>query len=175
MSWYNELHDGDLPATEEWARIPGYPGYHASTTGVIKSKRGRISVRIDRSGNHYVQLWKGGKAKYHTVGRLVLLTHVGPPPPGTQCCHGPKGRSNHSIDNLSWGTPSKNNGKDRKRDGTLPSGEQHGNAKLSRSEVAEIKTRLKRGDERKQIAKEYRVSKSTIDHIATGRSWHESN
>jgi len=50
-------------------------------------------------------------------------------------------------------------------------GDQHPNSKLTEAQVAEIKRRLRDGAVKRALARELGVSKATIQHIATRRSW----
>jgi predicted XRE-type DNA-binding protein len=61
------------------------------------------------------------------------------------------------------------------RDGSAK-GENHGQAKLTESEVLEIKSLAKNSDmSRKRIAQKYNVSKSAINSIINNRSWRYLN
>lgn len=81
----------------------------------------------------------GGNTHSHNIGRLVLLAFVGPPPPSHECCHGPAGKLNDRLPNLSWGTKSKNKGEDQRRDGTLVEGEKQWNSKLTTKDIVTIR------------------------------------
>lgn len=165
--------------------IPGFPDYFASDEGEIFSLKRMMSDRQsdkirmrklkqgkDNTGyGNYVVLYKEpNKRKNERVFRLVLLTFVGPPPPGMECCHGPKGRSNHSLKNLSWGTHSKNCKEDKRRDGTLLEGTRHPQAKLTEDQVQKIRE-LRDKHSQSEIANKFGVSKSTVKHIQRNRSW----
>jgi hypothetical protein len=108
-------------AVELWRPIPGYEGrYEASDQGRVRSvnrvvicgrggaqrRRGRILKQYkERDGYLTVPLGSRNKKSVH---RLVLLAHVGPPPPGHECCHGDGVRSNNRLSNLRWGTRPEN-------------------------------------------------------------------
>jgi hypothetical protein len=50
-------------------------------------------------------------------------------------------------------------------------GERHGRAKLTASEVAEIRTKRANGSKQQVLADEYGVSKSLIGQICNGEVW----
>lgn len=50
-------------------------------------------------------------------------------------------------------------------------GETNPQAKLTRKDVIEIKTRLKRKESRRLIAADFDVTKSAINQIASGKNW----
>ncbi|MGB3205459.1 MAG: HNH endonuclease [Crinalium sp.] len=76
-------------------------------------------------------------------------------------------------DHLSIGTISDNNqDKTRKGRNNVPKGCKHPNAKLSESQVREIKALLKeKMISYGEIGKMYKVAKGTIQKIAEGRTW----
>lgn len=84
--------------------------------------------------------------------------------------HGPAGRLDNSLSNLSYGTPTENNGRDRLRDGTLPRGSRQGNSKLTEGDVLAIRSRCAAGERAIDLAQEYGVSQWTI-YDSRNRSW----
>jgi hypothetical protein len=84
------------------------------------------------------------------------------------CCHGPNGVLDNSVGNLCWGTPSKNSGEDKLRDGTDNRGTKHAMARLTEWQVIAI---LADSRPYQKIADNYGVSKPTITAIKTGRNW----
>ena len=98
-----------------------------------------------------------------------MLAWNGPTPSGLMILHGEKGGLDNSVANLSFGTGSKNQGEDRRRDGTLPCGEKHGRAKLTEEQVREIRSRS--GNSITALAKEYGVSQRSIYGIINGITW----
>ena len=59
------------------------------------------------------------------VGRVVLETFIGPCPAGMECCHGNGNYHDNRLENLRWGTK-QDNSDDRRRHGTLPTGDRNG-------------------------------------------------
>jgi hypothetical protein len=69
----------------------------------------------------------------------VASALIEPCPRGMECCHGPNGKADDSLANISWGTKAENNGPDKVRGGTdSPRGERNGQARLSDQEVVEL-------------------------------------
>lgn len=113
--------EGAVMDTEQWADIPGFDGYQASTHGRVRSflrwgSRGgkieeprikKLTKRVSPSGlvgGVYTALVSGGKNYHRPVHRLVLEAFVGPRPEGMQACHYDKDATNNHIDNLRWDT-----------------------------------------------------------------------
>lgn len=55
--------------------------------------------------------------------------------------------------------------------GSLKKGEANGNARLSESDVLEIRARCTAGDNKKNIANEFGVTRDTIFRIARRDTW----
>jgi hypothetical protein len=87
-----------------------------------------------------------------------------------ECCHNDGNPNNNHLSNLRWDT-SKNNHADKVRHGTTNRGERCGTAKLTQSQVDEI-----RQDNRLQrlIAADYGVHQNTISRIKNGKRWTHS-
>jgi hypothetical protein len=169
-----------LHEEEVWRPIAGYEGfYEVSSHGRVRSldritshghrRRGAV-LRPDtqKRGHQSVRLCKNHEIEKRLVHRLVLEAFVGPCPEGMECCHGPAGVLDNSVGNLSWGTKSKNNGEDKRRDETDNRGMKHAMARLTEWQVINILA-----DDRpyQKIADDYGVSKPTITAIKTGRNW----
>lgn len=180
---------------ELWKPIPGFDGYEASTHGRIRSwirpgGRRRVEPLVLKhkvsNGYHLVGLCRNSRVHSMTVHQLVLMTHVGPRPPGLQCRHFPDPtRSNNRVDNLSWGT-AKENADDRAVHGTvlrgaesvpakrpeLFRGRQNGRAKLNESSVAEIRRAYSTGLFTPiMVADLYSVSLTVACSVVCGKSW----
>ena len=113
--------------TELWKEIPGWEGYYqASNLGQVcsmnrevqkKNKAGKIcsyklSGKVLRPKWHQkyarVTLTKNNQPKSYTVHKLIALTWLGECPLGLQVLHGIYGHTNNEVENLSYGTASKN-------------------------------------------------------------------
>jgi hypothetical protein len=174
---------------EIWRPINWAPGYEVSSVGRVRSldrevavtaNKGKIkrrSAHVKRRKGRVLRLGIGRYASAVVAGRcclvhrLVAEAFIGPCPEGHIVCHGPGGPLDNCLENLSYGTPSQNNGADRLRDGTLPRGERSGSSRLTETQVIAIKRRLMAGESRASLGREFGVRPENISHIAVGRSW----
>ena len=113
--------------------------------------------------------------------RYALERFAGPCPDGFEACHAPAevcgNRHCFSPAHLRWGTP-KANMADRVADGTLfrPRGTANGEAKLTDSDVLEIRRRYAAsGISQSQLAAEFGVSKGQISFIVRRKCWAHLN
>lgn len=175
--------------TETWRPISWAPDYEVSDHGRVRSLDREVGVvandsEIKQRSAHtqkrrgrVLRLGIGRYASANVAGKQVLVhrlvaeAFIGPCPDGHIVRHGPGGPLDNHISNLSYGTPSDNNGADRLRDGTLPRGSKAGMSKLTEEQVIEIKRRLLLGETRASLGREFGVRPENISHIATGRSW----
>lgn len=164
--------------TERWLPYPGYAGfYEVSDRGNVMSlpretTRGKLlKAQISSKGYRQVGLSKYGKVTIRRVGRMVLETFDKPCPPGHEACHGPGGQLDDSLDNLSWGTASKNQGEDRVRDGTDNRGERNVRSKLTGAIVLECRRRYATGESQVALAREFSVSPESMNAAICGRTW----
>jgi hypothetical protein len=175
--------------TEIWKPIAWAPGYEVSNKGRVRSVDREVFITANRIGvkrRPAHQRVRKGKVlalsveRYAYVGilrrkawvhQLVAEAFLGPRPDGHIVCHGPGGPLDNRVENLSWGTYSKNLKEDRLRDGTLPLGSRNTSAKLNEAQVIEIKRRTAAGESRASLARAFGVRPETISHIALGRNW----
>jgi hypothetical protein len=148
----------------EWVDIPGYPGYAVTATGEIRGPRKILKQMSTDLGHRFVS---AGYGKSLWVHHAVLFAFVGPRPEGQECRHLDGNPANNSLDNLRWGTRLENM-RDKATHGTEPRGEERVNAKLTTSQVAQIRL-----DERphRVIAREYGVAHSIVGGIQRGQRW----
>ncbi len=120
--------------SEEWRDITGYEGYQVSDLGRVRSLdrivpygkgsskrlKGKILKPSDYKSRPYqaIPLSVESKPKLYRVHRLVTRAFLGPCPDGYEVCHGPHGKLDNRLSNLSYGTKSQNQ-LDRYRDGTI--------------------------------------------------------
>jgi hypothetical protein len=175
--------------TEIWKPIAWAPGYEVSDQGRVRSLDREVAVAASRGEfkKHpaHTKIRKGkvlspGLGRYASVNvagkqclvhRLVAEAFIGPCPDGHIVCHGPGGPLDNRLENISYGTHSKNTGEDRRRDGTIPRGSRSGSAKLNEEQVLEIKRRTAAGESRASLARAFGVRPENISHIALGRNW----
>lgn len=175
--------------TETWKAIDWAPGYEVSDQGRVRSLDRPVPVVANtkdkkcRSAHTKIQkgkILKPGIGRYARVNingkqcsvhALVAAAFIGPCPEGCVVLHGPGGALDNTLENLSYGTLSQNNGIDRWRDGTIPAGSRHGASKLTEDQVLDIKRRSLNGESRASLAREYNVRPENVSHIVLGRTW----
>jgi len=171
--------------SEVWRDVVGYKGcYQVSDLGRVRSI-GRIGqltpllltkkirkVKISGStGHREITLNRDGHRKTIRVGRLVLEAFCGSCPPGMVMCHGPNGRVDDRLCNLSWDTQSNNCGRDKARDGTTNRGENHHSAKLTKWDVRFIRLWLRAGYLTREIAAAFGITQRTVCSVRAGETW----
>lgn len=150
--------------------VKEHPEYH----GVFVTKTGEVYRRVEASlssfGYHTVKLNLTG-TKNVTVRRhtLVLETYRGPAN-GRVARHGPRGSSDDSLGNLSWGTQ-RENAQDMLRDETSTRGVKNSQAKLSDLGAREVYDRYHAGESGLSLAREFGISQPTVVDIAKRRTW----
>lgn len=174
---------------EIWKNIPNYNGlYQVSNLGKIKSfidNHGSYREKIlkthavSRYGHQALGLTKNKITRPYSVHRLVLETFVGPCPQGKECRHIDGNPQNNRLKNLRWGTRSENK-QDSMKHGTHyqpdNSGEKCGTSKLTKTDVIKIRDLLRENNTTiGQIAKLFRISKSTIYKIKQNKRWNIHN
>lgn len=171
---------------EIWKDIPGFSGlYQASSLGRVKRvggmRRSRAGVLYPwpekfltpvcrkRDGYCMVRTCIDGTPGSHYVHRLVASAFFGAPPAGQEVCHGNGDRSDNRLCNLRYDTR-KANQADRVRHGTDTRGAKASWAKLTESDVQEL--RILRGRiSSRELAAQYAVSHAAIKAVFSGRNW----
>jgi len=159
-------------------RVVGY-----RIKGMTRTIRGRlIKPRRNTHGYYQCTLCKNGVARTHRVHRVVAESFYEPHEWKQHVAHLDGDRSNNTLSNLKFVTPSENeahkalhgtkavgtrNGKYTKPQCT-PRGESHGQAKLRASDVVAIRVSNKPS---RQLAKQYNISKTNVLDIKANRIW----
>lgn len=187
------------PAAEEiWKPVVGYEGrYEVSNFGGVRSLRHIgpkyhrvrrapmiLSARASTNGTLVVTFSRDGRRHEFQINWLVLEAFVGPRPPGHKAVFLDGNRRNCALSNLRWMTRAELVDLMRRR-GTLQAGDQHymrrhpercargehhGGAKLSDMKVREIRRRA--ADTAPAVlAREFGVSRTTIDWVLAKRTW----
>lgn len=102
--------------TEIWLPIVGFEGkYEVSNQGRVRSlnyhREGRIQVlkpAMSKKGYLRVMLCKDGKAKRHSVHRLVAQTFLPNPLELPEVNHRDENKQNNAVTNLEWCTTKEN-------------------------------------------------------------------
>lgn len=172
--------------SERWLPIPDWEGYYeASDLGRVRSmnrtvRKGRATITLrsrilsacpDGHGYLQVNLLRNGKAIKRGVHVLVMAAFVGTRPHGMDIRHGPNGKLDNSLANLSYGTRVEN-AQDKRRDGTHVEGTRSPQAKLTDAIVRECRVRYAIGDVSMQaLAGEFQVSYSAMRQVLCRTRW----
>lgn len=169
---------------EIWKPIKDFPMYEVSNQGQVRSYQAGYSHLLKPRIKHdyvYVHLYHEGKR--HEVGVHVLVSEAffGPRPDFYVCNHKDGIKGNNDISNLEWITKSDDLKHAYKIGLRYPSfnfnrsGEHTSRAKLKNGEVWLIKRLLWFETFQKDIAKMFKVGRTTIAAINQGYSWQHIN
>lgn len=111
-----------------------------------------------------------GKLTVRRVHRLVMEAFVGARPSGMECRHLNGDQDDCRRSNLAWGTSVQNTA-DARRHGRGNAGERNPSAKLTGSNVEEIRTLASGGAPYHTIAKRFGVAQTTVRDIVNRRRW----
>jgi len=162
---------------ERWLPIAGYEGmYEVSDLGRVRSlprfhAGGRVLKPSYCGPVASVGLRRDGRSRTFSIHGLVARAFLGPCPEGMEVCHGPAGRRDNRLVNLSYGTKLKNNGEDKRRDGTAPIGIRNPNARLTDEIVRECRRRVAVGESCAALAREFGVEYTSMQNAVAGDAW----
>ena len=169
--------------SELWQPVVGWEGlYEVSNQGRVRSldrvcrngkkRKGQLLAGcISQDGYYWTfGLCRNGKSKCRTAHSLVAEAFLGPRPEGCYILHGEKGSLNNTPENLRYGTPLENM-RDKYKDGTVPYGTKHGNARLTEEKVLEARKRWREGEPQINIAREFNVAARTLHRAIHGMTW----
>lgn len=167
---------------DEWVPVKGIESYEVSRAGDVRraittkasrtAKPGRLkTLRIDRVGYMSVTLSHQGGAFYRRVHRLVATAFIGPAPfPRAEVNHKNGNKLDNRVENLEWCSGAENH-EHASRMGLIPFGERHWKAKLTTSDILDIREMRKAGALIKEIAAIKKVSSTQIANVISGHSW----
>ncbi|MCC4258026.1 NUMOD4 motif-containing HNH endonuclease [Sphingobium lactosutens] len=177
---------------EVWKSIPGLEGYYeASNLGRIRSLSRYVAGGGEHTGGRYLRrssskilspapdskgylIFKSsveGRKSRQAVHRCVCAAFHGAMPQGmTDCRHKDGNKLNNREENLAWSTRS-DNLLDRNSHGTDTRGVKSPSAKLSESQVYEIREMFDRGLSIDKITDHFPVSYSQIYAVAKRIQW----
>ena len=179
-----------LPAIEGWEvrHLPGWTGYAVGSNGSVWSckkmfGRGagewrRLTPVVKESGHLRIQLTDHERRVKMCVHTAVLITFVGPRPPGMESRHFPDWNpANNTIHNLSWATDKQNVADcvemGRHRTGNI-AGESNPMATLTDEKVRRIHALCESG-RLPDIATQFGVSQGVVSLICRGLAWRHLN
>lgn len=168
--------------SEEWRQIPHFP-YEASSLGRIRRAGTAHVLRPNLWRGLYLQvsLWRSGKGVTKKVHRLVCEAFHGAPQPKMDAAHQNGVKIDNRRENLRWATRRENE-HDKRALGRDNAGSRNGQAKLTESQVREIRGRIpllprssggcrvKKGA-LDGLAAEYSVTAAAIRNILAGTHW----
>ncbi len=164
---------------EQWREIPGFPGYQISDQGRVLGLRGLIMRQKTKRDNVMsiglrVSIEGQRIQRCPHVGRLVLITFKGEHPTKNILRHINGNPQDNRLENLVWSTFPANANAAVKR-GTMKSGEQSKQSKLTYDKVSEIRERYNLvGTNHLSIevlSKIHSVNRRTISDVIHWRRW----
>lgn len=154
----------------EWREIPNFKGWLINELGEVKDTKGNI-IKPRSDGHGYAQLRKVTNLSVH---RAVMLAFK-PEEKQVLVRHLDGNKHNNRLDNLAWGTH-KENSDDMVRHGTAARsgesrrGEKNGCARLTETEVLDIRKRAET-ESKASISRYYNVGETTIWNIVQRQRW----
>ena len=127
----------------------------------------------NEDGHLHVGLFKDGKTITYSVHRLVAETFIPNPDNLPEVDHRDNNPANNCVTNLRWCTR-KQNAEYAVENGVYKFGDNHPRSKLTVEKVREIREKYIPRSKKygiKALAKEYGVSRSTIENVVYNAVW----
>lgn len=161
---------------EVWKPVPFNPHVEASQFGHLRRARDRkiLGQHIDTNG--YFNAVVGPNRKRIRTSIAICAAFHGPKPGNDYVvCHNNGDRLDNRAVNLRWATQ-KENIQDKYRHGTIGYGERNPFAKLSETDVREIRGlcdggRYGGGANQREVAARYGVTQAAVSAIVTRKVW----
>lgn len=156
--------------------IKNHPMYEINNVGMIRNAKTKAikSQYVSSTGYYMVSLMVNGKSKPQRVHRLLAIEYIDNVRENERNCinHIDGDKLNNDLSNLEWCTHAENMHHAFKTGLANNTGENNGQAKLTKDKVLKIKTLLNEGVlSQYKIAAIYDVSRSCILGIKLGRLW----
>jgi hypothetical protein len=138
---------------------------------MVRKKPRLLKQSLMDDGYCRVGLSRDGEVHYVKAHRVVAIDKVPNPFNKPEVNHKDGVKSHNHPDNLEWLTELENS-QHAIESGLKPvlKGEQHGNAKLTAAQVAEIRA-LRGVTTQAAIAARYKIHQGTVSQILSGRRW----
>lgn len=171
-----------LNSTIQYQEIPEAPGYRVGSDGTVWSRKNRRWGLLDywkqmrspttRLGYVEVRLRVDGGNKTFSVSRLVAKAFLPNPDGKAEVNHKDGNKRNNAVENLEWVTKSENH-RHAYANGLRyrPWGTKAKSAKLTESDIPEIRNLWRSGLTKVAIAKKYGVSESAVGCVIRGITW----
>ncbi len=150
--------------------IEEYPNYLINKNGDVYSLLTKKILATSLNNGKYktVSLVKNKISKTKTIHSMVCKTFIDKPK--LMVNHKDGDKTNNNYKNLEWVT-AKENINHSFKNGMSKIGEKHGNSLFTKKDIFKIYDMIKKKIPQNEIAKIYKVKNSTINRIATGKSW----
>lgn len=158
----------------EWTRLP-IPNEQYEVTGNGRIRHA-ISLReksptLGKNGYFVVNLWSKNVGHVEYMHALVASAFIGPRLENSVVNHIDGNKKNNHRSNLEYVTLAENTLHAMRVGLTKTHGAFNAHAKLSDSDVSQIRSRIKSGEKQSEIAREFNLSPSTISQIKSGQRW----
>lgn len=147
---------------------PIYPELFLDADGEIYANKVKHLPQYLSGRGYLVVSYKSTPFPVH---RIVASIHCAGFAPGLVIDHVDGNKLNNDPTNLEWVTQIENNRRALALGLINNAGEQHGLAKLTDSDVLNIRDRYSKGERQRAIAEDLGVCLGAIRHIVTGRRW----
>lgn len=157
---------------EQWKPVKGFKEfYEVSNQGRIKSLRhNKIMSPAINNGYQRACFTIGWKPYREYVHTLVLEAFISPRPRWLVCDHIDGNKLNNFVENLEWVAIVENTRRGKRSE--TNQGERSNLAKLNEAKILQIRKRYAKGGIfHRELAKEFGVSQSGIQHIINRETW----
>lgn len=158
--------------TEKWRALPNSRlSYEVSSFGRVRNGDGEYLSGKKSKG--YLRVQPNGRTgPAIPIHQLVAECFLGLPHPNHEVDHVDGHKDNNWVGNLEYVTHEENVRRAAsKMRGGPHAGQHNGRAKLTDSDVAEIRSRVRAGESKAAVARDYSVSDTNVGMIARGEHW----
>lgn len=171
--WYLCREMDRLLSIEVFRPVIGDDRYQVSSIGRVRGPKGLRKLVLVGKGYRTIMFVVDGRATLRYVHHLVAESFLGPRPEGHDVAHGDGRVGNNLVTNLRYATRI-SNAEDRNRHHTINGGVRAGQAKLTWTQVDEIR-RLYVPGNAGCLAAVFKISSGSITRIARGETYKEKH